>query len=91
MYVGTLPLLFSFSQNTISFIDAFAESIHDVKIKEQIFFQVDSKMWCQNFLENKQPLQADWSEYLYFCIIQENPIMALDTENIPSVQGRDSS
>lgn len=91
MYAGTLPLLFSFSQNTISFIDAFAESIHNVKIKSQMFFQVDGKMWCQNFLENKRPLQAEWLEYLYFCIIQENPIMTLDTKNIPSVQDRGSS
>lgn len=69
MCVGALPLLFPFCRTQLVIMDDFTGSTDNGKGKSKRFLKDGGKMQSENLLENKQPLQAGWSEYLYFCII----------------------
>lgn len=59
----------SWANSLRSIMDDFIGSTDNGKGKSKRFLKDGGKMQSENLLENKQPLQAGWSEYLYFCII----------------------
>lgn len=67
-YLGTLPLLFPSAEQLV-LIDDITESADNGKGKSNIFLKDGGKIQYGNILENKPPLQAGWSAYLYVCII----------------------